>query len=46
MSKRNIFIGLGVVVLALAWYAFRPELLFINKTINEDFPGGAQLASI
>ncbi|HXV48981.1 MAG TPA: DM13 domain-containing protein [Candidatus Binatia bacterium] len=46
MSKRNIFIGLGVVLLALAWYAFRPELLFINKTINEEFPGGAQLASV
>jgi hypothetical protein len=46
MNKRNVFIGLGVVVLAVAWYAFRPELLFINKTINEDFPGGAQLASI
>lgn len=30
MSKRNIIIGVGVVVLAIAWYAFRPELLFIN----------------
>jgi hypothetical protein len=46
MNKRNIFLGLGVVILAVAWYAFRPELLFINKTINEEFPGGAQLASI
>jgi hypothetical protein len=46
MSKRNIFVGLGVVVLVVAWYAFRPELLFINKTVNEEFPGGAQLASI
>jgi hypothetical protein len=46
MSKRNIFIGVGVVVLAIGWYAFRPELLFINKTVNEEFPGGAAMASI
>ncbi len=46
MSKRNIIIGVGFVVLAIIWYAFRPELLFINKTVNEEFPGGAAMASI
>jgi hypothetical protein len=46
MSKRNIMIGAGVVVLAIGWHAFRPELLFINRTVNEEFPGGAVLASI
>ena len=46
MSKRKIIIGLAVVVLAFGWYAFRPELLFINKTVNEEFPGGAAMASI
>lgn len=46
MSKRNILIGVGVVVLAIAWYAFRPELLFINKTVSDEFPGGATVASI
>jgi hypothetical protein len=46
MSKRNIIIGAGVGVLAIAWYAFRPELLFINKTVSEEFPGGAAVASI
>jgi hypothetical protein len=45
MSKRNIIIGIGVAVLAVAWYAFRPELLFVNKTVNEEFPDGA-MASI
>jgi hypothetical protein len=30
MTKRNIIIGAGVVVLMIAWYAFRPELLFID----------------
>ena len=38
MSKRNLMIGLGVIALAIAWYAFRPELLFINKTVNEQLP--------
>ena len=45
MSKRNVLIRVGVVVLAVLWYAFRPELLFINKTVNEEFPGGAMMAS-
>ena len=38
MSKRNLIIGAGVIALAIAWYAFRPELLFINKTVNETLP--------
>ena len=46
MSKRNILIGAGIVALAIAWYAFRPELIFINKTVSEEFPGGAAVASI
>jgi Electron transfer DM13 len=46
MTKRNIIIGVGVVVVAIAWYAFRPELLFINQQVNEEFPGGAAMASI
>ena len=39
---------LAVLVLAIAlfaaWYAFRPERLFINRPVNEAFPaaGGAQ----
>lgn len=46
MNKRNIIVGLGVIVLAFAWYAFRPELLFVNKTVREEFPGGPALASV
>jgi hypothetical protein len=38
MSKRNLFIGVGVIALAVGWYAFRPELLFVNKTVNEELP--------
>jgi hypothetical protein len=46
MNKRNILIATGLVALAIGWYAFRPELLFLDKTVNEEFPGGAALASI
>jgi hypothetical protein len=46
MSKRNVIIGVGVIVLVIAWYAFRPELLFINKSVSEEFPGGPAMASI
>src|SRR5262245_18850957 len=45
MNKRNLIIGLGIIALAIAWYAFRPELLFINKTVNEQLPV-AQSASM
>jgi hypothetical protein len=27
------------VVLAIGWYLFRPELLFVNKTVDEALPG-------
>ena len=46
MRKRNLFLGCAAVLLAIAWYAFRPELLFINKTVNEEFPAGAAIAAI
>jgi len=46
MNKRNIIIGVGVIALAITWYAFRPELLFVNKTVSEEFPGGPAMASI
>ena len=39
MSKK-LLIALVVLVVvgAGAWYAFRPERFFINKTVNEQFP--------
>jgi hypothetical protein len=30
MSKRNFIIGIGVIALTIAWYVFRPELLFVT----------------
>jgi hypothetical protein len=39
MSKKlTIALVVLVVAGAGAWYAFRPERLFINKTVNEQFP--------
>lgn len=35
MQKRTAIIGALVVIGAGAWYAFRPERLFIDKTVNE-----------
>ena len=46
MTRRNIIIAVGAVALAIGWYAFRPELLFVNKTVSEEFPGGAQMAAV
>jgi hypothetical protein len=35
MRKRNALIGLAIIVVAGGWYAFRPERLFVNQTVNE-----------
>lgn len=39
MSRRTLIIGALVVVGSVGWYAFRPERLFINQTVNETLPG-------
>jgi hypothetical protein len=39
MSRRKLtIIAAAVVVLGIGWYLFRPELLFINSRVNEQFP--------
>jgi len=38
MNKNKLFIGAGIIILIVVWYLFRPERLFISKTVNEDFP--------
>jgi hypothetical protein len=45
MSKRGIVIGVAIAAMAGAWYAFRPELLFVNKQVNEQFPTGTSAAN-
>ena len=39
--NRKLWIGVGVgvaVALVVAWLTFRPELLFVNRTVSEGFP--------
>ena len=38
MSKKIPVVLVVAVVGIVAWYAFRPERLFINQTVNEQFP--------
>jgi hypothetical protein len=39
MSKRKVVIGIVILIVAVAgWYAFRPERLFINQKVSEQFP--------
>ena len=38
MRTRNAIIGLAIVAVVGGWYAFRPERLFVNKTVSESFP--------
>jgi len=41
MSARKLIVVVSLVALVGAWYAFRPEKLFINKSVNEQFPMAA-----
>lgn len=40
MSKRTKYILVGIIIVGgvIGWAVFRPELLFINKSVNERFP--------
>jgi hypothetical protein len=44
MNKRPFVIAGGVVFLVTGWALFRPELLFVNKKVNEGFPTSANAA--
>ena len=37
-SRKRIYALVAVVVLVIAWAAFRPERLFVNAKVNEAFP--------
>lgn len=37
-TRRTLCIVAAVIVVALGWYLFRPELLFISHRVNETFP--------
>ncbi len=36
--KRSLIIVLGILALGAGWYLFRPELLFVQKKVDEKFP--------
>lgn len=39
MSKRKLTVSLiALIVVGVGWYLFRPERLFINRKVNEQFP--------
>jgi hypothetical protein len=44
MKRRVWIIGLAVAG-GIGWYAFRPELLFVRKSVNESLPVAAAQAS-
>jgi hypothetical protein len=44
MKRRTWVIGLAVVG-GIGWYAFRPELLFVRKSVNESLPVAAAQAA-
>jgi Electron transfer DM13 len=38
MKKKGLIIVIGIAVLGVAWYAFRPERLFVDEVVSESFP--------
>jgi hypothetical protein len=38
MRRRKVLVAGALVLTAIVWYAFRPELLFIDNTVDEAFP--------
>ena len=38
MKKWRLIITVVVIALIAAWYAFRPERLFVNRQVDESFP--------
>jgi Electron transfer DM13 len=39
-GKKWILMGIGMAVLVAAWWAFRPEKLWVNVKVNEPAPTG------
>jgi hypothetical protein len=35
MQRKKIGLVIGLVALIVGWWAFRPELLFIDQTVSE-----------
>ena len=35
---KKVFVIVGIIVIVVAWYLFRPEKLFITQNVSESFP--------
>lgn len=42
--NKKILVIVGIVALAVAWWAFRPEKLFVDQTVDESLPSAAEAA--
>ncbi len=40
MHRRTLAVTLGLLTIGIGWYLSRPELLFANRSVNEEFSGG------
>lgn len=38
LRRKWIFVGIGIPILIVAWWEFRPEKLWINQKVNEAAP--------
>ena len=45
LLRKPVVVILGVVLVAMLWLAFRPELLFVNKSVDDPFPTTTPTAS-
>jgi hypothetical protein len=43
--KKSIVVIVALVAVAAGWYAFRPERLFVNQTVNEPAPAPAMTSA-
>ncbi|MBL9147393.1 MAG: DM13 domain-containing protein [Phycisphaerae bacterium] len=46
MNRKVVALVAGAGLLVVGWAAFRPELLFIDQRVNEDFPVAAAVAMV
>jgi hypothetical protein len=45
MKLRTILISVTLIAVAGGWYLFRPERLFVNARVNEEFPARGKTAT-
>lgn len=45
MKLRTILVIVALIAVAGGWYLFRPERLFVNARVNEEFPAAGKTAA-